>query len=458
MVKPFLIAGLLYALNASSQGTIQYTYGGKSLEKGNDILVAKNGDYILAGESESFGTENRCVNLLRLNPSGKVLWSKIYDNGVYEMPNSVLQAPDGGYLIVGERYPKSGQTELAFVMKIASDGNYIWSKIYDGGGNMAEALAGSTNHDGSYIITGRAEKTLMVTDIFYQVSSEMRYLYLFKIKQNGDPLWSKKYSSGTDIKLTRGNGVAQTRDGGYIITGEFDNVTSGKRDVNIALLKVDGTGQKLWCKEFSGPKTDAGTNVIETADGGYLIGGETESYGSGKMDICLIKTDVKGNLIWSKTYGGKSYDQLGSIIELKNGNIAIAGKISDEKTDDADMLVCIIDAQGNVLASYAYGEAGLDNATSIALNKEGLAVIGNSLSASKGNMEMMLITTDLKGKSSCNARSVSVKSISFSPVIKDMSELTIVEAITENPISGNSSNSDTVLGKNADSVKGVICK
>ena len=91
LAKPFLIAGLLYALNASSQGTIQYTYGGKSLEKGNDILVAKNGDYILAGESESFGTENRCINLLRLNPSGKVLWSKIYDRCLYFKTNKKQQ-------------------------------------------------------------------------------------------------------------------------------------------------------------------------------------------------------------------------------------------------------------------------------------------------------------------------------------------------------------------------------
>ncbi len=458
LAKSLILLGLIYAQNSYSQGTMQMTYGGKSLEKGNDILVAENGDFILAGESESFDRDNRCIYLLRVNTSGDVIWSKIYDNGVFEMPNRVLQSPDGGFLIVGERYPKSGQTELAFVMKIGSDGTYKWSKIYDGGGNMAEALAGSTTRDGSYIITGRAEKTLMVTDIFYQVSSEMRYLYLFKIKQNGDPLWSKKYSSGSDIKLTRGNDVVQTADGGYVITGEFDNVTSGKRVVNVALLKVDGLGNILWCKEFSGTKTDVGAKVIETADGGYLIGGETESYGSGKMDICLIKTDQNGSVLWSKTYGGKSYDQLGSIIEFENGNIAIVGKISDEKTEDANVLICIIDAKGNVLSSFSYGGQGLDNATSVALMEKGLAVIGNSLSAIMGNMEMLLITSDLTGNSPCNAQSVKIQAISFKPDVKDMSELTIAKAITEKPTSANNASDDTHLGKSVNTVKGVICK
>ena len=129
LVNSLLMVGLLFPHNASSQVIGQFTYGGNSLEKGNDILVAKNGDYILAGESESYQTDNRCINLLRVNSSGDVIWSKIYDNSVYEMPNTVLNSPDGGFIVVGERYPKSGQTELAFVMKIAADGKYMVKNI-----------------------------------------------------------------------------------------------------------------------------------------------------------------------------------------------------------------------------------------------------------------------------------------------------------------------------------------
>ena len=323
---------------------------------------------------------------------------------------------------------------------------------------MAEALAGSTTSDGAYIVTGRAEKTLMVTDIFYQVSSEMRYLYLFKINQDGDPLWSKKYSSGTDIKLTRGNDVVQTSDGGFIIAGEFDNVTSGNRVVNFALLKVDGSGKKLWCKEFSGPKADAATKVIETADGGYILGGETQSYGSGKIDICLLKTDKNGNLLWSRTYGGKSYDQLGSIIELKNGNIAIAGKISDENSDEPSTLIGILDKLGKVLSAYSYGDPGFNNAGAIVEINKRLVVSGTSMSSATGNMEMTLIGTDLTGMAKCMASPVTLKSKAFTPQVKDMTDQTIYETIEENPKTGAAADKGEKVDKSVKSIKGVICK
>ena len=453
-----IFAGLLYPYFSYSQTTIQATYGGKSLEKGNDLLVAQNGDYILAGESESYGTDNRCINLIRVDASGKVIWSKIYDNGVYEMPNTVLPAPDGGYLVVGERYPKSGKTELAFIMKIGGNGNYMWSKIYDGGGNMAEALGASATRDGSYIITGRAEKTLMVTDIFYQVSSEMRYLYLFKINENGEALWSRKYSSGNEIKLTKGSDVLQTTDGGYVVAGEFDNMSSGDRTVNMALLKTDGNGNISWCKEYGGSKDDASSVVIETSDGGFIIGGETQSFGSGKTDISLIKTDVHGNVLWSRTYGGKSYDQLGSLLELSNGNIAIAGKISDEKSDEPSMLVGIIDKNGKVLSAYAYGDRGFNNAAAIVEIAKRLVVSGTSMSSSTGNMEMTLISTDLSGMAKCKTNPVSLKSLAFTPNVKDMTAQTIYETIEEKPVMGASTDKSENLGKSVKSIKGAICK
>ena len=60
----------------------------------------------------------------------------------------------------------------------------------------------------------------------------------------------------------------------------------------------------LWTKTFGGSNTDGAFSVQQTADGGYIIVGYTESIGAGGSDIWLIKTDASGNTLWTKHLGG----------------------------------------------------------------------------------------------------------------------------------------------------------
>ena len=105
------------------------------------------------------------------------------------------------------------------------------------------------------------------------------------------------------IHSDSGKYVQQTNDGGYIILG--NTMSFGNGGNNIWLIKTDENGNKIWEKIFGGSDFDRCSMVKQTSDDGYIIAGYTNSFSVGSLeDIWLIKTDENGNKIWNKTYGG----------------------------------------------------------------------------------------------------------------------------------------------------------
>jgi hypothetical protein len=132
-------------------------------------------------------------------------------------------------------------------------------------------------------------------------------------------------------------------DGGYIIAGFTCSFGAGSND--IYLVKTNASGDTLWTRTYGGTNDDYGLYVQQAPDSGYILTGYTRSFGAGNCDVYLIKTNVQGDTVWTRTYGGTSHDYSYSVQQTSDGGYIIAG-ITDSLGNGYDVLLIKTDADG----------------------------------------------------------------------------------------------------------------
>ena len=254
------------------------TFGGEGYEIGKSVQQTTDGGYIITGKSSSFGNGDNDIYLIKTDSQGDSIWTKTFVANGADEANSVQQTNDGGYIITGyiEYNEEDGEVWL-----LKTDGNGIqqWSQVFGGGGFDFSFSVKETTDDG-YIIAGSNEE------------GDNHQSYLIKTDNNGDSIWTKTFG-GIDDESTA-TSVELTSDGGYIIAGHLELDTDFSQ--HIYLFKIDNNGDSLWTKTFAPYFGNIGWQVEQTLDGGYIIVGYTDESGNGNYQVLLIKTDDQGNI------------------------------------------------------------------------------------------------------------------------------------------------------------------
>jgi len=179
-----------------------------------------------------------------------------------------------------------------------------------------------------------------------------------------DTLWTKTFGGDMpDYAIS----VQQTLDGGFITLCKTSSFGSGYTDIMI--IKTDENGNEQWQQTFGGSETEYAGDIKQTTDGGYIIVGTTESYGSDYNKIWLIKTDEFGNELWNQLYG--DYDNRGkSVVQTSDGGYMIAGATWITGNNNYfDALLIKTDENGNEEWSQTYGNSLWDEALHIEQNE-----------------------------------------------------------------------------------------
>ena len=155
--------------------------------------------------------------------------------------------------------------------------------------------------------------------------------------------WDKTFGGSSDDYLRY---LIQTGDGGYVIAGETSSYGTGKADIWI--IKLDNKGNKLWDKTFGGIDDDWIHSLIQTDDGGYAVAGKTFSFGAGEGDYWIIKLDSEGNKFWDRIFGGSNDDSAYLLIQTNDGGYAVAGYTFSYGAGKADFWIIKLDEKGNL--------------------------------------------------------------------------------------------------------------
>ncbi|MGB9721401.1 MAG: hypothetical protein ACPL28_08000, partial [bacterium] len=177
-----------------------------------------------------------------------------------------------------------------------------------------------------------------------------------------------------------GYGVEETIDGGYIIGGL---TTSSAGFSDMYLIKTNSLGDTLWSKIYGGDSFDGIYSMVKIANG-YLLAGFTNSFGNGLHDVYLVRTDLEGNAVWTKTYGGSGYDAALGVKGTVDDGFIITG-YTDEGMGGGDVYLIKVDSLGDSLWTKTYGGTEYDVGTSVSqTNDLGYIIVGTTLSYGAG--------------------------------------------------------------------------
>ena len=219
-------------------------------------------------------------------------------------------------------------------------------------------------------------------------------VYLIKTDENGEEEWSQTLGgTGDDSSQS----VQQTLDGGYIITGNTNSFGNGNSDVY--LIKTDGEGNEQWSQTFGGTFNDYGKSVQQTLDGGYIITGFTNSFGNGSWDVYLIKIDENGDEQWYQTFGGIGVDEGFSVQQNSDGGYIITGRTGGSfGNNNYDVYQIKTDENGDEQWYQTFGGTGNDWGRSVQQTEDGgYITTGYTESFGNGSYDVYLIKTDENG-------------------------------------------------------------
>jgi Secretion system C-terminal sorting domain len=371
--KIILLGLFLCALTMQSQEVLwEKSYGGKHAEQLLDALATPDYGFILAGSSISNKNGNKASNnkgdldywLWKMNEKGDLDWQKSFGGSGVDLLQSILLTTDAGFILGGTSTSSKGLDKNddgygdsdIWIIKLDAKGGILWQKTMGGEGHETLQSIAKTA-DGGYILGGSSTSDSMIAK--------------------------------ADAKAVPKADNIQSDKDKTLLTSKNEDSRGG---LDYWIIKLNSKGTIEWQKTIGGSYQDQLKSIAITRDGGYIVGGYSNSMASGEKsddafgqgDYWILKLDDKGNIQWQKTIGGDGDDNLTCLLPTRDGGYLAGGSSSSSATnsksksngDGSDFWIVKLDHLGNTLWQETYNYGKHDVLSSILENSDGTCLLG----------------------------------------------------------------------------------
>ncbi len=348
-------------------------------------------------------------------------WDHTYGGYENETMTAIKETNDKGFILGGFTRSDTGANVSEntrggtdfWIVNTDSNGVFRWDKRF--GGNLEDRLYSIDIGTRGSVILGGFTTTDSSGDVSQHTKGGMDY-WVVKTDSLGTKIWDRRFGGSDYDRFTS---LVRCSDGGILVggftfsdsSGDISQVTRGGEDFWV--IKIDSAGNKIWDKRFGGDDTDDLWYIIETSDGGFLLGGVTNSDSTGDVsqhsrgmnDTWIVRINSTGTKLWDKRFGGAYYDGISSMAETPDGGFIIYNVTTSDSTGDVSQ-----HTRDTSMVPMDRGDLWIVKTDSLG-NKLWDKVIGGSLS--EGASGSITVTADNNYFFGCNT---------FSPESGDKSE------------------------------------
>jgi uncharacterized repeat protein (TIGR01451 family) len=351
----------LYWVKTDSIGQIiseKYLTGISSDFQPKRIAALSDGTSVIVGDDSP-----AAMILLKISPSGEVIWSKYYNSNLVLTSVEVNFDETGNIIVIGTRNFTS-ISPRPFLLKTDPDGNEIgWSEFLQNA-NSAYGTGFVETTDLGYAITG------------YRSAAA----FLIKSNQNGETLWEKYYSS--PIAGFYPYSITSSSSQGYIIGGKKQDTFESPW-----VLKADSNGDEIWQKTFDDLSDNQILDIQAVSEGKYYLLADDDNPANGFYLICI---DEDGNKLWQRTVGYFQSLIASNIFSGVQKKIIVCGSTKPQFKDWDVFLLCS-DSLGNIFTSAIRGNVHIDPEADCLPNPTEPA-LANWLVQATGNLSFATLT------------------------------------------------------------------
>jgi len=316
------------------------SYPGIYSDIARQVIPTHDGGFVIVGESESFGPGIISSLLVKCDSTGEMEWSKTYGGSAFDIPTSVIQTNDNGFLIATYTTSFLPEGTNLRLIKTSFDGDTLWTSVIPNSNGCTISFAGCVlqTADEGYLIAGSGWS-----------DPNSNQIMLFKVNQWGESEWFKEFGGSSD---DYGANLQLTNDGNIILAGYTFSFGSGQCDGY--LLKIDQNGEIIWTNVTGETDFDSYRFVRPTSDGGYIAVGNTQSFGKAEQGF-VVKLDADGHTNWMAAHGGDANEGFEGIVETLNHEYIISGTTNSFGNGEHDFLILRIDNNGTLIGMETYG-------------------------------------------------------------------------------------------------------